>query len=114
MNLVSVFCLNGNLNGLKMMRGLGADLRLGTSQESPLKICLRWHYSELVSYLLSLRLYSLEDLQGLKEFATNKTMKKLVLTHYPELAPKKLASTNRLNKPKRHNWLISLFESVDL
>ena len=114
MNLVSVFCLNGNLNGLRMMHSLGADLRWGTAQESPLKICLRWHYAELVSYLLSLRLYSIEDLQGLKEFATNKTMKKLVLLHYPELVPKKPASTLRVNKPRRNNWLLGFLQSVDI
>ena len=83
--LLEVFCINGNLNGLKLMRELGADLKAGSlDSEPPIMTCLRWRHASLVRYILSLKMFSLKEIEEMFEGTTDRRLVAAVREFYPK------------------------------
>jgi hypothetical protein len=86
-SLVEIFCRNGNLDGIRMMHLLGVDLKGPAGAESPLEMAIRWRYAPIVRFILSLKVYSHEELDELFGGTTNRALIAAVREFYPKALP---------------------------
>lgn len=72
-----------------MMRALGVSLKLPVNGETPFQTCLRWHHEPLIRYFLSLKLYTVDELNDMFQGLENKHLVSLIRQYYPTALPEK-------------------------
>ena len=91
-NLLSVFCKNGNLEGVELVHDLGGNLKYATENEMPIQICIRWGYKYLIKFFLRNKVHSKEELEDIFDKDKFQRYSDLILEYYPNFKPKKKAS----------------------
>lgn len=66
-----------------MMHCLGASLRGRPGAESPLEMAIRWRYTPIVRFILSLKVYSRDEVEQLFGGTSNKTVVAMIQEYYP-------------------------------